>query len=202
MPPAPAKPNRGDARVALVAAGRKLFAEQGYDATTTRQIAAEAAVSHALLRYHFSSKAGLRDAVDDDVLGSFTNAVASAREEGIEDGALAEVGRATALLFGADQERRRYLRRVLIDGDDRAAALLARLVSGAEREVERLLPQPSALPPEHRRWAAYQTLFLILGPLLLEPALHAVLGSDPFAPETLAQRSNANQRLLQHGLFA
>ncbi|MBP2366458.1 TetR/AcrR family transcriptional regulator [Pseudonocardia parietis] len=198
----PARPNRGDARAALVAAGRNLFALQGYDATTTRQIAAEAAVSHALLRYHFSTKAGLRDAVDEDVLGSFADAVASAREEGIEHGSLAEVGRATALLFGADRERRRYVRRVLIDGDDRAAALLTRLVAGAEREVERLLPQPSTLPPQERSWATYQILFLILGPLLLEPALHTVLGDDPFAPETLAERSKANQRLLRHGLLA
>ena len=201
MPPTTPKPGRGEARAALLAAACHLFGEQGYRATTTRQIATEAGVSHALLRYHFSSKAGLRDAVDEDVLGSFGRAFGAARAEGIESGTLAEAGRAAALVFGADAQRRRYLRRVLIDGDDRAAALLGRLAAGAENEVERLGLAPDALTPQDRRWAVYQVLFLILGPLLLEPSLEVVLGGDPFAPSTLAERSAANQRLLQRGLF-
>lgn len=199
--PTTPKPNRGEARAAVIVAARLLFAEQGYRATTTRQIAAEAGVSHALLRYHFTSKEGLRDAVDEEVLGSFGRAFGTASDEGIESGTLAEAARAAALVFGADTERRRYLRRVLIDGDDRAAALLGRLLAGAEKEVERLLVEPSTLSAEDRRWAAYQALFLILGPLLLEPSLEGVLGDDPFAPSTLAERSAANQRLLQRGLF-
>lgn len=197
----PSRPNRGEARDALIATGRRLFAEQGFPATTTRQIAAEAGVSHALLRYHFSSKAGLREAVDEDVLGAFERALATAGEEGLQSGTLAEAGRAAALMFGADAERRRYIRRVLVDDDERAAALLSRLVAGAEREVERLVAKPDALPAEDRRWAPYQVLFLILGPLLLEPALAAVLGGDPFAPESLTARSEANQRLLRRGLL-
>ncbi|TDC55286.1 TetR/AcrR family transcriptional regulator [Actinomadura sp. KC345] len=195
------KPNRGEARDALIATGRRLFAEQGFPATTTRQIAAEAGVSHALLRYHFSSKAGLREAVDEDVLGSFEQAFVTAGQEGMQSGTLAEAGRAAALMFGADQERRRYIRRVLVDDDERAAALLNRLVAGAEREVDRLMAKPDALPAEDRQWAPYQVLFLILGPLLLEPALATVIGGDPFAPTSLTARSEANQRLLQRGLF-
>ncbi|MDR7309376.1 AcrR family transcriptional regulator [Nocardioides luteus] len=195
------RPNRGEAGAALVVAARRLFAEQGYRATTTRQIAAEAGVSHALLRYHFSSKEGLRDAVDEDVLGSFGQAVGTAVEEGVAPGTLAEAGRATALVFGADPDRRRYLRRVLVDGDDRSSALLGRLVTGAENEIDRLVTDPDSLSAEDRRWAAYQVLFLILGPLLLEPSLEVVLGGDPFEPSVLAARSAANQRLLQRGLF-
>ncbi|WP_116951993.1 TetR/AcrR family transcriptional regulator [Jiangella endophytica] len=195
------RPDRGEARAALLTAGLRLFADQGYAATTTRQIAAEAGVSHALLRYHFSSKAGLREAVDEDVLGSFARSFATAREEGAGRGTLAEAGRAAALVFGADRGRRRYLRRVLVDGDERAAQLLGRLVRGAGRELDRLTADTGALPAESRRWAAYQVLFLVLGPLLLEPALEVVLGADPFEPATLADRSAANQHLLQHGLL-
>lgn len=197
--PTTPKPTRGEARTALISAARRLFAEHGYAATTTRQIAAQASVSHALLRYHFSSKRGLRDAVDEEVLGSFGRAFDTANEEGIESGTLAEAARAAALVFGADTERRRYIRRVLVDGDERAAALLGRLVTGAEHELDRLIDRGS-LPAEDRRWAAYQVLFLVLGPLLLEPSLEVVLGGDPFAPSTLAERSAANQRLLQRGL--
>lgn len=201
MSPTNPRPHRGEARSALTVAARDLFAEQGYRATTTRQIAAEAGVSHALLRYHFSSKEGLRDAVDEEVLGSFGDAFGTASSEGLESGTLAEAARAAALVFGADTGRRRYIRRVLVDGDARASALLGRLVTGAEREVDRLLVEPGSLTDEDRRWAAYQVLFLILGPLLLEPSLEVVLGDDPFAPATLAERSAANQRLLQRGLL-
>lgn len=195
------RPNRGEARAALLATGRRLFAEQGYSATTTRQIATEANVSHALLRYHFGSKTGLRDAVDAELLGSFGQALATAREEGAEHGSLAEAGRAAALVFGADRERRRYLRRVLLDGDQRAAELMRQLADGAEREMERLLADPGELSPDDRRWAALQTLFLILGPLLLEPALAQIWEEDLFAPAVLAERSAANQRLLRRGLL-
>lgn len=195
------RPGRGEARDELLASALRLFAEQGYRETSTRQIASDARVSHALLRYHFSSKAGLRDAVDEDVLSSFGRAVTAVRKEQSGSGGLAEVGRAAALVFGADQNRRRYIRRMLVDGDERAATLFQRLVSGAEREVERLLPKHHSLTVAEHRWAAYQVLFLVLGPLLLEPTLEVVLGGDPFAAATLAERSAANQSLLQRGLF-
>lgn len=197
------RPRRGEARDELLAAGLRLFAEQGFDATSTRQLAAEAGVSHALLRYHFSSKAGLRDAIDDDVLGAFGRAFAAV-QAGRPDRPtepLADAGEAAARVFGADRERRRYVRRVLVDGDERSAALFKRLVIGAESEIERLLNPETPLAPEDRRWAAYQVLFLILGPLLLELPIQAVLGGDPFAPDTLAERSAANQRLLKRGLL-
>lgn len=199
--PNPSRPSRGEARQALLAAALQLFAEKGYRSTTTREIATEAGVSHALLRYHFSSKVGLRSAVDEDVLDSFRRAFGAAQGEGITSGTLAEAGRAAALVFGEDRERRHYIRRVLIDGDERSAALLQRLVDGAEHEVDRLLVRPDTLPADDRRWAAYQVLFLILGPLLLEPSLEVVLGTDPFEPTTLTARSEANQRLLERGLF-
>lgn len=202
MPARLPKPERGEARQALVTASLRLFAAKGYRATTTRDIAVEAGVSHALLRYHFASKAGLLAAVDEEVLTAFSDALGVAQSEGEASEGLIEVGRATALLFGADSNRRRYIRRVLIDDDRRrSTALLARLLAGAELELTRLRGS-DGLAPEDRRWAPYQVLFLILGPLLLEPALESVLGSDPFSPATLADRSEANQRLLLRGILS
>lgn len=42
-----------------------LFAEQGFTATTIRQVATAAGVSPALVMHHFGSKDGLREAVDE-----------------------------------------------------------------------------------------------------------------------------------------
>lgn len=195
------RPRRGEARDELLAAGLRLFAEQGFDATSTRQVATEAGVSHALLRYHFSSKAGLRDAVDEDVLGAFGRAFADVRGKSTSTDSLPAAGEAAARVFGADRERRRYVRRVLVDGTERGAVLFERLLSGADRELDRLLDPQAPLADQDHRWAAYQVLFLVLGPLLLELPMHAVLGADPFAPDTLAERSAANQRLLRRGLL-
>ncbi len=195
-------PRRGEGRDEVLAAALRLFAEQGFDGTSMRQIATEAGVSHALLRYHFSSKAGLRDAVDDDVLGAFGRAFAAVRG-GPDSSAepLADAGAAAARVFGADRARRHYVRRALVDGTERGAVLFERLVTGAEREIDRLLDADAPPAEADRRWAAYQVLFLVLGPLLLELPMHAVLGADPFAPDTLAERSAANQRLLKNGLL-
>ena len=49
----------------------RLFAAQGPDAVTVRQIAAAAGVSPALVVHHFGSKEGLREVVDEHVLGLF-----------------------------------------------------------------------------------------------------------------------------------
>lgn len=50
---------RGEARKLLLDAARKLFAQQDYRSTTTRDIAQTAGVTEYLLFRHFGSKAGL-----------------------------------------------------------------------------------------------------------------------------------------------
>jgi len=49
-------------REALIHAGLKLFGEQGFDATSTRAIAAEAGANIGSIAYHFGGKEGLRAA--------------------------------------------------------------------------------------------------------------------------------------------
>jgi AcrR family transcriptional regulator len=59
-------------RPQIVAAARRLFARRGYDATTTREIAAEAGVSDALIYRHFPGKEALLRAVVDDGIARFS----------------------------------------------------------------------------------------------------------------------------------
>lgn len=62
------KPERGDAtRQALLASATRLFARSGYDAVSSRALAAEAGVNQALISYHFGGKAGLYLAVFEDM---------------------------------------------------------------------------------------------------------------------------------------
>ncbi|HEY0000062.1 MAG TPA: TetR family transcriptional regulator [Actinoplanes sp.] len=60
------------ARARIRDSALKLFAERGIDRATVRDIALDAGVSSGLLRHHFGSKEGLRDACDEFALGEIT----------------------------------------------------------------------------------------------------------------------------------
>ncbi len=60
MPDTPLPPEGTAAQ--LIAAGLKLFGRKGFAATSTREIAAEAATNVASIAYHFGGKDGLRRA--------------------------------------------------------------------------------------------------------------------------------------------
>lgn len=62
----PTTPPEGSQK-ALIEAGLRLFGQQGFDATSTRALAAEAGVNVALIAYHFGGKEGLRQAVTAEV---------------------------------------------------------------------------------------------------------------------------------------
>jgi len=55
-------------RAALVQAALKLFGRQGFDGTSTRQIAAEAQANIGSIAYHFGGKEGLRAAAADFIV--------------------------------------------------------------------------------------------------------------------------------------
>ena len=56
-------PGAASRRESIIEAARKVFAERGFDAGTTRQIAAEAGVAEGLIYHYFDSKEALLDAV-------------------------------------------------------------------------------------------------------------------------------------------
>ncbi|ROP34510.1 TetR/AcrR family transcriptional regulator [Pseudokineococcus lusitanus] len=65
MSAAPSEPRRRDAaetRRLLVAAARRRFAQDGYQGTTVRDVAADAGVNVALINRYFTSKEGLFEA--------------------------------------------------------------------------------------------------------------------------------------------
>ena len=54
-------------RAALIAAGRKLFAERGFDAVSAEEIVAAAGVTRGALYHHFDGKRGLFAAVFEQI---------------------------------------------------------------------------------------------------------------------------------------
>ncbi|MFI1852606.1 TetR/AcrR family transcriptional regulator [Streptomyces sp. NPDC020480] len=191
-------------RARLREAALEIFAERGFEATSTRAVAAAAGLSPALVTRHFGSKQGLRAAVDEYVLGRIGEALGGLDAEGADGGALmASLGEVSARLFGADPVLRGYLRQALLEDSEASAVLFGRLLRGARRELERLREASGGAtdPRADEEWAPFQLLCLILGPLLLERVMQPNVSEPMFAPEVLARRSAANQRLLLNGLF-
>ncbi|MES4908459.1 MULTISPECIES: helix-turn-helix domain-containing protein [unclassified Streptomyces] len=190
-------------RARLREAALELFAERGFEATSTRAVAAAAGLSPALVTRHFGSKQGLRAAVDEYVLGRIGEALGGLDAKGADGGALmASLGEVSARLFGADLVLRGYLRQALLEDSEASAALFGRLLHGARGELERLREASgTSARGADEEWAPFQLLCVILGPLLLERVMQPNVSAPMFAPEVLARRSAANQRLLLHGLF-
>lgn len=73
----PQNPSAADAtRLALVMAALKLFGRQGFDGTSTREIATAANANIGSIAYHFGGKEGLRLAAADHVVATI-QAIAS-----------------------------------------------------------------------------------------------------------------------------
>jgi AcrR family transcriptional regulator len=176
-----------------------MFAEDGFETVSTERIATAAGVSPAVVTHHFGAEDGLRAEVDEHVLRSFTAALERAyADPALSDGDLfVSLSRVTAQLFGTDVVIRGYLRQVIVEGGPAGTALAGRLLDGVRIQLDRLAARGRLNPSADLGWAPLQILFLLLGPMLMEP----VLGSDPFRPDRLTARSRANQQMLTNGLF-
>src|SRR3954471_10969656 len=111
------------ARARIRDAAIRLFADRGIDGTTVRDIAQAAGVSPGLLRHHFGSKEGLREACDQYVLDRSMGI----KEELLLGGKMAQPGflpsvHPTVMLMY------RYVTRALLDGSPAAAAMFDHMV--------------------------------------------------------------------------
>ncbi len=65
----------------LLTVGRHMFAEQGFDATSLRDLTTSAGANLGAVTYHFGSKQQLYDAVLDQLFGQFADCVEAAAAE-------------------------------------------------------------------------------------------------------------------------
>ena len=159
-------------RDAIVQAAERLFARQGIEDTTMRQITAEAKVNLALINYHFGSKIALAYSVFDRLADD----ICSSRAQ-----ELSELEAAAGGVVAVEDIVRAFLR-PYVEGDERHARLLIRLIqlhrfspSDMTREISRRRFDPvarrfvtlmqRALPHLTRR-EVYWRFHLMLGAVL------------------------------------
>ncbi|MBL7257260.1 TetR/AcrR family transcriptional regulator [Paractinoplanes lichenicola] len=110
------------ARARIRDAAIQLFAERGVEGATIRDIAQQADVSSGLLRHHFGSKEGLRDACDEWALHELTKVSGQFIEFSTLDGFTLRV----RLLQS-------YLIRSILDGSPAGTAMFDRMLEYGEQ---------------------------------------------------------------------
>jgi AcrR family transcriptional regulator len=110
------------ARARIRDAAMTLFAERGIGATTVRDIAQAAGVSSGLLRHHFGSKEGLRDACDEWAMSELTSIGLTFTDSGMLDRVDPSVMRL-----------QRFLLRSMMDGSPAALSMFDRMIDYGER---------------------------------------------------------------------
>ena len=193
-----------DGRSRILAAGLRLFGDRGFAATSVRAVASEADVSPALVLHHFGSKDGLRAAVDAEVLARFEAAAdmslgvttSGVHVDELVARLVSNIGRVVS-----SPDLRSHLRRSLLEGGPSGDTIASRSFAIAAREIESLAAAGALRPGLDRQEAAVHLMVLLLGPLLLTPALEDELDDLPYSPAGLLRRTQATVDLLTGGIL-
>ncbi len=188
------------ARARLRDAALRLFAERGVAGASLRDIAEAAGVTAGLITHHFGSKEGLKAAVDELMVGVFTEPLAITSEESPLQ-RLAVVAEALARTMATHPELRKYLRRSFLENDPASIKVFDRFVAMVRDMQREMLAAGLFRDDLDTEWTPFQLLFLHFGPLLLGPAIERIIGVDAYADEVIQQRSRATVQLLSCGLL-
>jgi TetR/AcrR family transcriptional regulator len=137
----PTSPPQADAPTALLDAAERLFATQGFAATTIKQIGAAAGLNPALIYYYFPDKLSLYHAVLDRGLGAFARTAPSRLPAGLPPLEGIRTIIAVQLEFlRSSPHIARLLTRELADHDgSEARAIIQQLAGGPFRRLTELI---------------------------------------------------------------
>lgn len=187
------------ARARVRDAALELFAEQGEDRVTMRQVADRAGVSPALVVHHFGSRDGLREAVLDRVRDWMRELFEmSTSPDVVADFRAREWSSMSDLLtrgLPPDSPLPRYVRRLLMTGDPVGTELIRswhELTVALFRSWEETGLLISGPDPETR---AAITLSSDLGTLFLVEHWREVLGYDPLEGDGLQRWAEEAMRV-------
>jgi AcrR family transcriptional regulator len=169
--------NMRSTRDAIVEAAMACFARDGFG-VALRPIADEAGVSAALIVHHFGSKQGLRDAVDDHVLGVVEEKLRLYNEQGFDA--------AVALVMPMMEQGvlPRYLARVLAEQSDAGRRLFQQFVDVTEKALV-------DLDLGDRRMTAALLCTHSLGMMLMVDSVNEAVGVDVFSAAGLPRYAAA-----------
>jgi TetR/AcrR family transcriptional regulator, regulator of cefoperazone and chloramphenicol sensitivity len=189
-----------NARARIREAALALFGSAGF-AVPLRTIADAAGVSAGLVIHHFGNKEGLREAVDESVMAAFRDRFASLPLDAPADELSLAMAGAFADVIAASPELRQYLRRSLLDGTPASSTVVDQLLASITRGLDRLQRAGGLRDGSDPVWRPFQVLFVVLGPVLLEPVLQRHVDQPVYAPDVIRARTAANYDFVSRGLF-
>ncbi len=193
--------SQGNGRDKLLQAAVQLFARNGYDGTSVRELAAEAGVSTALIRKYFGSKQGLHEAADAYVLERFRRYTEDIFAGAPDEPMLGMAERAVRFSQQQGGLLAAYLRYALGDPSVRGGELVDKYRSVFFEQIARLRERGQLADGVDERWAAYILMFLQMGPMMLEPYVRLLDGVSMYEPEQISARNAAYFELLRASLI-
>nr|WP_086940883.1 TetR/AcrR family transcriptional regulator [Thaumasiovibrio occultus] len=203
-----AKPGRpvgkeSDARKRLIDAARPLFIQLTYDKVSTRRVAESAGVNVALIRYYFSNKAGLFEAVIQDTIAPMQAALQADREH-YGAASMADVLKAYYRCMAPHPDFPRLVARVMNEDDNSAERKIfeshfRRYVRPFERHFLRLIPNEirDNIDPDLARMSF---MSLMVFPFLLPKAM-AAIHNIHIDEDFLERLADHNIALLKYGML-
>lgn len=195
----------GDGRARLITTALRLFAQKGFDGVTVRDIAAASDVSVGLINHHFGSKEGLREAVDDQFIKQFEEALLFSyqfegdRKPTPEDYA-ATVDEWISRHKDDWPDTTGYFRRALLEESDWGYALFARFYAIVQQSVTKMDAEGAIAPTVDRLWLPFLMMYLELGTMLLDPYIKRTIGKSGFELDLWRRRHRAYSDLIRQGV--
>jgi AcrR family transcriptional regulator len=177
------------ARARIRDAAIKLFTERGMEKTSVLDIAEAAGVSGGLIRHHFGSKDGLREACDKYVFDELLKFKEEVLAKGVANPGFLPTFDARQVLY------RRYLGRAMIDGSEAAAAQFTEIVDSTERYFR---DQGMDMPDP--RGVAAALAAMTGGLMILQDHIARALGEEPGTHEAMLRMSLAAGHLFMNPL--
>ena len=171
------------AKARIRQAALELFALNGSDGTSMRAISSRAGVTVGLITHHFGTKAGLIQAVEDDLLDGIANAIAYQETDESVDGVVRKLDQRLLDHIDANPLVAAYLRRMmLIEGNGAGADLTERFTRMALRQIQDLRRRGIASTSRDAEDQVMQVMLVQLGQVLMQPFVDQIaghLGQDP-----------------------
>jgi AcrR family transcriptional regulator len=196
-------PNGDDVRRRVLDAAEALFAERGYAAATTRDIAQRAGIQKRMVFYYFPRKDALYRAVLERVIAGMVAIHEQFRDDPGPTGLAEAVDGVVAFASQRLPAVKLLLREIIDDGPhlpDLAREHLRPLFARGAAEVERNVAN-GVFHPGDPMHVLVSVGGLSLFYFLMVPLLRLVWERDPLAPETVIERAAAVRALLLRGLM-
>lgn len=187
-------------RTKIREAALSLFGAEGFG-VSIRAIADAAGCSPGLVIHHFGNKDGLRAAVDQSVMDALLQGFEGIQSELTADELSRTMGDVFSDVIGASPVVRQYIRRSLLEATPASQTIFDELLALVTTSLDQLQRAGGLQEGSDPVWRPYQLLFVILGALLLEPAIQSHIDQALFEPALRRQRTAANYDLLSHGMF-